>query len=60
LLTVNRLLDACKLAADCKEYRLALLLAQSSGGNESFRTIVKKQIKEWLISGVTVHFNLNL
>jgi len=57
LLSANRLLDACKLAADCKDYRLALLLAQSSGGNEAVRSMVKKQIKEWIISGTDKYLN---
>lgn len=54
LLTGNRLLEACKLAAECHDYRLAMLLAQSSGGNEKFRTMVKKQIDEWLNSGASL------
>lgn len=57
MLTGNRLLDACKLATDCQDYRLALLLAQSSGGNETFRNMIKKQIKEWLISGTDKYLN---
>ncbi len=52
LLTGNRLLDACTIAADNQDYRLALLIAQSTGGNKTFRDMVNKQINEWLMSGV--------
>jgi hypothetical protein len=44
LLTANRVLEACQLAAECHEYRLALLLAQSSGANDKLRAMVKKQV----------------
>ncbi len=52
LLTANRLLDACRLAADSHDYRLAMLLAQTSGGSQIFRDMIRKQIKEWMASGV--------
>jgi hypothetical protein len=52
LLTGNRLLDACTIAADNQDYRLALLMTQASGGSKAFRDMVNKQINEWLMSGV--------
>lgn len=53
LLTGNRLLDACNIAAENQDFRLALLLAQSSGGNNLFREMIRKQLKDWHISGVS-------
>ena len=52
LLTGNRLLDACMMAADNQDYRLALLISQATGGSKVFRDMVNKQINEWLMSGV--------
>ena len=57
LLTGNRLLDACSVAADNQDYRLALLLSQSSGGNSSFRTMMRKQLTDWLSSGSDKYLN---
>ncbi len=53
MLTANRVLDACRLAADSRDYRLAMLLAQASGGSATFRDMVRKQIREWMTSGVS-------
>ena len=52
MLTANRVLEACRLAADSHDYRLAMLLAQSSGGSGMFRDMIRKQIREWMASGV--------
>lgn len=58
LLTGNRLLEACKMASDNLDYRLALMMSQSSGGSKTFRDMITKQINEWLMSGVREIFFL--
>ena len=52
LMTANRLLDACQTAVDNNDFRLALLLSQSSGSNESVRAMLRKQLNEWFTSNV--------
>jgi nuclear pore complex protein Nup98-Nup96 len=48
LLSANRLLEACLLATDQRDMRLALLLSQCSGGGSTqVRNLIRKQIKEW-------------
>ncbi|RNA23314.1 nuclear pore complex Nup98-Nup96 isoform X1 [Brachionus plicatilis] len=49
-LSGNRLLDACNIAVENSDYRLALLISQSSGSNDTVRAIMKKQLKEWFES----------
>jgi nuclear pore complex protein Nup98-Nup96 len=51
-LTGNRILDACNVAIENNDFRLALLISQSSGGNDTVRTMVKKQLKEWFTCSV--------
>ena len=59
MLTVNRVMDACLTAVDNGDFRLALLLSQSThggggggGGNETVRRMIKKQLNEWSTSQV--------
>jgi hypothetical protein len=59
MLTVNRVMDACLTAVDNGDFRLALLLSQSThggggggGGNETVRRMIKKQLDEWSTSQV--------
>lgn len=59
LLTGNRLLEACNLAVENQDYRLALLLCQSSGGNDSVRSMIRKQLSEWHTSNVNIFNQLN-
>ncbi len=59
LLTGNRLLEACNLAVENQDYRLALLLCQSSGGNDSVRAMIRKQLSEWQTSNVSIFLILN-
>ncbi|CAF0852273.1 unnamed protein product [Brachionus calyciflorus] len=49
-LSGNRLLDACNVAIENSDYRLALLISQSSGSNDTVRTMMKKQLNEWFNS----------
>ena len=53
-LTGNRLLDACNKAVDNLDFRLALLLSQSSGGNDITREMIRKQLNDWHSSTVKI------
>ena len=57
LMSGNRLIEACVLAAEHRDYRLALILAQSAGSNNAVRAMLKKQLKEWIISSVCLFFS---
>jgi hypothetical protein len=53
-LSGNRLLDACNTAVDNRDFRLALLLSQSSGSNDTTRLTMRKQLNEWHTSNVFI------
>jgi hypothetical protein len=59
LLTGKRLYDASIMAVEHNDYRLAMLLAQASSSNNTIRSMAKKQLKEWLISGTDKYLDLN-
>jgi nuclear pore complex protein Nup98-Nup96 len=54
LLTGNRLLDACTTSVENRDFRLALLLSQSSGGNDTTRDMIRKQLNDWNSSNVSI------
>ena len=56
LLTGNRILDACQTAVENQDFRMALLLAQSSGGNFSMRQMINQQVADWFRSGVRTSY----
>lgn len=45
-------MEACNLAIENMDFRLSLLISQSSGGNDLVRTMIRKQLKEWSNSDV--------
>ena len=63
MLTANRVMDACLTAVENGDFRLALLLSQSTnggggggGGNETVRRMIMKQLDEWSTSQVCSFF----